>query len=310
MENEKILNFDENSEKEPNPLNEAENMKNLIQNSEKSKIVEFICKLSNEQRQKFKEIYLSSYGTELSKELDSLLSGDIKSLISGLLKTQVEFDAEKIYLSMKGAGTNEEVLSEMIATKTGRQLIKIKQKYPELYRDSLEEDIKGDTSGDYQRILIAMIQGGRSDNPYPNSEKMKEIIEKLKDDDENIKDNFISYLVTCSYGEICTLCREYEKAYGKNILEGIKNKFKGDEYDFFKMLLNYISNPGKFFAEKIHGFKSDDLIRIIVSRGEDILDEIKDAYKELYNTELIDDIKNKTEGDFQLGLTILLQKTN
>ena len=81
MENDKILKFDENSETEQNPLKEAENMKNLIQNSEKSKIVEFICKLSNEQRQKFKEIYLSSYGTELSKELDSLLSGDIKSLI-------------------------------------------------------------------------------------------------------------------------------------------------------------------------------------------------------------------------------------
>ena len=67
MENDKILKFDENSETEQNPLKEAENMKNLIQNSEKSKIVEFICKLSNEQRQKFKEIYLSSYGTELSK---------------------------------------------------------------------------------------------------------------------------------------------------------------------------------------------------------------------------------------------------
>ena len=66
-------------EKEINPLSEAENIKNLIQNSEKSKVVEFICKLSNEQRQKFKEIYLSSFGTELNKELDSLLSGDVKN---------------------------------------------------------------------------------------------------------------------------------------------------------------------------------------------------------------------------------------
>ena len=297
-------------EKEINPLSEAENIKNLIQNSEKSKVVEFICKLSNEQRQKFKEIYLSSFGTELNKELDSLLSGDVNKLILGLLMPKIDFDAEQIYLSMKGAGTDEDVLSEMIATKTGRQLKKIKDRYPELHEETLEKAINGDTSGDYQRILIAMIQGERSDNPYPNSQKMKEIIEKLNDADTDIKDNFISNLVNCSYGEICTICREYEKTYGKNILDGIKKNFSKDEYNFFNMLLNYISNPGKFFAEKIHRFKSNDLIRIIVSRSEDILDEIKDAYKELYNVELIEDIKNETKGDFQLGLSILLQKSN
>ena len=292
-----------------NPISEVENLKNYIQNSDKTKIVEFICKLNKEQRMKLKETYVASYGTELIKDLEKVLSGNVEKLVCGLIKSFIDFDAEQIYLSMKGLGTDEDTLSEMIATKPSRHLNKIKQRYPELYNETLENDIKGDTSDYYRNILIAMIQGGRSDNPYPNSEKMKEIIEKLKDDDENIKDNFISYLVTCSYGEICTLCREYEKAYGKNILEGIKNKFGKDEYNFFNVLLNYISDPGKFFAEKIHGFKDKDLIRIIVS-NEEILNDIKDAYKELYNTELIDDIKNKTEGDFQLGLTILLQKTN
>ena len=70
----------------------------------------------------------------------------------------------------------------------------------------------------------------------------------------------------------------------------------------------YISNPGKYFAEKIHDFKTKKLIRIIVSRSEDILDDIKDSYKELYNTELIDDIKNNTDNDFQLGLVTLIEK--
>ncbi len=297
----------EESPQEINPMQQAELVQNYIQNSEKSKVVEFICKLSNDERQKFKEIYLSSYGVDLTKQLEDLLSGDVKNLILGLMKTPVDFDAEQIYQSMKGLGTDEDTLSEMIATRPSRQLIKIKDKYPELYGETLEKDIEGDTSKHYRNILIAMIQGGRSDNPYPNIKKMKEIIEKLKDDNETVKENFISYLVTCSYGEICTICREYEKAYGKNILEGIKDKFGSDEYDFFNKLLNYISDPGKFFAEKIHGFRAKDLIRIFVS-SEANLEEIKDAYRDLYNVELIDDIKSKTEGDFQLGLSILIQK--
>ena len=294
-------------EKTENPISEVENLKNYIQNSDKTKIVEFICKLNKEQRLKLKETYVASYGTELIKDLEKVLSGNAEKLVCGLIKSFIDFDAEQIYLSMKGLGTDEDTLSEMIATKPSRHLNKIKQRYPELYNETLENDIKGDTSDYYRNILIAMIQGGRSDNPYPNSQKMKDIVNKLNDDNENIKESFVSYLVNCSYGEICTICREYEKVHNKNILEGIKNKFGKDEYNFFNVLLNYISDPGKFFAEKIHGFKDKDLIRIIVS-NEEILNDIKDAYKELYNTELIDDIKNNTDGDFQIGLSILIQK--
>ena len=290
-----------------NPISEVENLKNYIQNSDNTKIVEFICKLNKEQRLKLKETYVASYGTELIKDLEKVLSGNVEKLVCGLIKSFIDFDAEQIYLSMKGLGTDEDTLSEMIATKPSRHLNKIKQRYPELYNETLENDIKGDTSDYYRNILIAMIQGGRSDNPYPNSQKMKDIVNKLNDDNENIKESFVSYLVNCSYGEICTICREYEKVHNKNILEGIKNKFGKDEYNFFNVLLNYISDPGKFFAEKIHGFKDKDLIRIIVS-NEEILNDIKDAYKELYNTELIDDIKNNTDGDFQIGLSILIQK--
>ena len=38
------------------------------------------------------------------------------------------------------------------------------------------------------------------------------------------------------------------------------------------------------------------------------MDEIRYAYKELYKTELVDDIKENTKDDYQLGLTILAQK--
>ena len=299
---------EEISQSVPSPMSDLENLKNFIQNSEKSKIVELICKLTNEQRQNLKQMYLSSYGTELDKDLKSALSGDAEDLILGLMKTPVDFDAEQIYLSMKGIGTDEDTLSEMIATRPSRRLIRIRERYSDLYRETLENDIIGDTSDYYRNILIAMIQGGRSDNPYPNNQKMKEIVQKLTEDSNSIKDNFVSYFVNCSYGEICTICREYEKATGKYILDSIKNLFSSDEYNFFSILLNYISDPGKFFAEKIHGFKDKDLIRIIVSRSEDNMDEIRDSYKELYNIELIEDIKNHTKGDFQLGLSILVQK--
>ena len=38
-----------------------------------------------------------------------------------------------------------------------------------------------------------MIQGEISDNPYLNNQKIKDIVNRLNDNNENIKDNFIYY---------------------------------------------------------------------------------------------------------------------
>ena len=51
----------------------------------------------------------------------------------------------------------EDILSEMIATKPSKHLNKIKQRYPELYNETLENDIKRDTSDYFTNILIPMI---------------------------------------------------------------------------------------------------------------------------------------------------------
>ena len=297
-------------EKEFNSLADAEELHRYIQNNEINSIVELICKRSNSERQEIKETYKSTYGTELDKELDSKLSGKLKDLILGCLLTPVDFDATEINKSIKGAGTDEELLSETIATKPSRHLLQVKQRYSELFNETLEKAISGDTSGYYEKILTAVIQGKRSENPYPNSQKMKEIVEKLNGGENGKiqKDYFVQYFGPCSYGEICTICRLYEKTYKENILEVIKREIGGDTYEFFKMFLHYISDPGAFFAEKIHNFKDRDLIRILISRSEVNMDEIRDSYKELYKTDLIEDLKDKTKDEYQLGLTILAQK--
>ena len=295
---------------EYNVVEDVEEIHNAFKNKETSKIIELICKRTNAQRQKIKDSYYSTYGIEIIKEFESKLSGSVKDLILGLMMTPEDFDVNEIYLSMKGIGTEELRLSEIIATRPSRHLMQVRERYPILHKETLDKDIMGDTSKCYQKILIAVIQGKRSDNPYPNIQKMKEIVEKLQKG-ENGKipeDIIVQYFGSCSYGEICTICRLYEKTYKESILEVIKNSVDADAFDFFKIFLQYISDSGRYFAEKLHNFKEKDFTRILISRSEVNMDEIRDSYKELYNTELVDDIKEKFEGDYQLGLTILAEK--
>ena len=309
-ESKKEEKVEENIKIQFNEIKEAENIHNLITQKVKTKIVEIICKLSNEQRQLLKNSYISQYGQELDKELNSLLSGKVKDLISDLMMNPIDFAAKEINESMRGLGTNEESLSEMLSTRTNRQIGKIKEAYIKLYKNTLEDDIKGDTSGTYEKILIAFSQGMRSDNPYPNTQKMKEIVQKLKEDEEGKinKDEYIRLFSTCSYGEICTIYRLYKKTYNKNLIDEIKKEFDKDTFTFMNYFLSYISDPGAFFAEKIHKFDDQSLRRILVLRNEIDMDDIRYSYKELYNTELVDDIESKFKDDYQLALRILAQK--
>ena len=89
--------------------------------------------------------------------------------------TPEDFDAHEIYDSLQGLGTNELKLSEIIATRPSRHLLSVKERYPILFNEILDQDIKGDTSKCFQKILIAIIQGKRSDNPYPYSQKFKKL---------------------------------------------------------------------------------------------------------------------------------------
>jgi len=63
-------------------------------------------------------------------------------------------DAEILNKAMKGLGTDEKKLNSIYGARSKAQLIEIAKVYHELYKVTLEKDIKGDTSGDYETLLV------------------------------------------------------------------------------------------------------------------------------------------------------------
>lgn len=283
-------------------------------NVEVGKIVDIICNRKNEERQLIKEKYEGSYGKKLEDVIDDKIGGDLKDLLKGLLQTPVDFDVYAIKGAVKGAGTDEDTLSEIIATRPSNHLTKIGARYPDLIENcTLEGDIKDDTSGVYMDLLIALIKGKRSENPYPNIKKIQGIVEELKGKEgEKInKDIFVKYFANCSYGELCSICRLYERNYNTSILDVLDKEFDKDSRTLMKYILYYISDSGKFFAEKINKFNVKTLNRILISRSEIDMEDIRDAYKDLYKKDLIEAIQDKKyKDDFEKALIILVDKKN
>ena len=64
-------------------------------------------------------------------------------------------------------------------------------------------------------------------------------------------------------------------------------------------------SPSEYFAMRVNdsikglGTKDTKLIRILISRDEIDMPQIKDYYKKLYKKDMIDDIKGDTSGNYR-----------
>ena len=168
-------------------------------------------------------------------------------------------------------------------------------------------------------MLIGLLECERSDNQNINKENCVNIAKELNEDKEekwNIENDqniFYKYIMFSSPHELSAVAREYYKLSGETILDGIEKKFSGDSKELIKTVLYSVISPSEYFATRIkkaiEGFGTDNttLIRILVTRYELDMNIIKKFYKQLYQKDLIEDVKNDISGDYQKLIVELIK---
>jgi hypothetical protein len=68
-----------------------------------------------------------------------------------------QHDAEIIHKAVQGMGTDEKAINQVLGHRSKHQIQEIAKAYEHAYKATLLHDIKGDTSGNYKRLLVALI---------------------------------------------------------------------------------------------------------------------------------------------------------
>ena len=280
------------------------NLHKAIEENNEDEIIEIICSKSQSEIKDLNNQYEIIYEAKLKEELEKILKGKLKDLIEALLQDPIEYDANEVYKAIKGFGTDDDALIEIISTRTPDRLKEVSKKYFEMRNNTMDFDIENDTSQAYGKLITNMSKGERSENPYPNIKKIKEICNELTKEiggGKINKDIYVKYFSELSLFELRMLYRVFEKEKDTNIIEFINEKFGSDSRNLYKAFFAFLVDPYKYFAERIHLWKDDIVIRVIVSQR-DCLDEIKTKYKGIYDKNLVDDIKENTKDGFQKAL--------
>lgn len=104
------------------------------------------------------DCYASKFGHDLVWVINKEFSGDLKEACLALVQPPAHYVANRIHSAMAGAGTNDKRLIRLIVTRRGRDLSMVKHYFLKKHGKTIEQMVKGDTSGDYKEMLLALLR--------------------------------------------------------------------------------------------------------------------------------------------------------
>ncbi|XP_074866269.1 annexin A6 isoform X2 [Carettochelys insculpta] len=270
-------------------------------------IIDVVTQRSNAQRQLILRTYKSHFGRDLMADLKSELSGSLAKLILGLMMTPAEYDAKQLKKAMEGAGTDESILIEILTTRNNREIQAINEAYRAAYHKSLEDALSSDTSGHFKRILVSLALGNRDEGAEDLSqahEDAKKLSDVSSGDSTSLETHFLSILCTRSYPHLRRVFQEFIKMTNHDVAHTIRKHMSGDVRDAFVAIVRSVKDKPAFFADKLYdsmkGLGTDErtLTRIMISRSETDLLNIRRVFKEMHEKSLHHMIEKDTSGDY------------
>uniref|UniRef100_A0AAY4A810 Annexin n=1 Tax=Denticeps clupeoides TaxID=299321 RepID=A0AAY4A810_9TELE len=301
-----------NANDDANALQKA--MKGL--GTDEDTIMKLLTARSNVQRQQIKAAYKTLFGKDLVDHLKSELGGKFESLIVGLMTAPIAYDAELLRHAIKGAGTDEKVLIEILASRTPDQVKEIIATYKNMYDHDLEHDVTGDTGGHFRRMLVILLQASRQQGVQEGTieSDAKALFAAGEQKFGTDEEQFITILGNRSAAHLQRVFAAYMKLSGFEIEESIQRETSGS---LEKILLavgkKHTHTPRPFFSPNdnldfILSYYDETLIRIMVTRSEVDMLDIRKEFRRMFATSLHAMIKGDTAGDYRKSLVVFYEE--
>ena len=275
----------------------------------KQDVISIVAHRSNAQRQELKKQYAQMFGKDLIEDLKSELGGHFEDAILAMFQPTIDFDAWCLNDALSGAGTTESTLIEIMCSRNNDEIKAIKDAYKRLYKKDLAKELQSDTSGSFKRLLFSLAQAGRNEgddvDPTAAAADAQALLtagEKSWGTDES---RFNVVLASRSFPQLELIFKEYSRISKKDIEKAIKSEMSGDIEDGMLAIVRCASNKPGYFAERLYksmkgaGTNDKALIRVMVSRSEIDLADVKTIFQAKYGQSLLQFIKDDISGDYK-----------
>ena len=281
-------------------------------------IVSILSTTSNLDRQIIRLFYKKKFPNLIQKDIQTQLSGDFGKLVLNLFDLPYEYDARELHRSLTSFSKDEKAIIEIIITRPRSHLTLVQKIYKKFYNVSLKNDILNLSDKTFSEFLITILASNRPSGltlkPNDAYNIAKDIIKNgVKQYGKNVN-LFKQVFVDRSREDLIMISRAFYDLYKKNLYDVIDNEISGTNKKLIRDILFGLITPAQWFAKKAYkamkGAGTDDktLIRVIVSRAEIDMEDIRDYYFRDRNTDLRNDIDGDCSGAYGQLLMSLSEK--
>eukprot|EP01113_Clastostelium_recurvatum_P000651 TRINITY_DN102_c0_g2_i2.p1 TRINITY_DN102_c0_g2~~TRINITY_DN102_c0_g2_i2.p1 ORF type:complete len:652 (+),score=141.22 TRINITY_DN102_c0_g2_i2:58-1956(+) len=299
------------------PTRIVQQLQEVVRSKQSKGFIELVARLGPQELEAVKKGYASATGSTLIKDAEQDANFRFKDVLVGILKSREEYDSDALYQAIVGAGTDEEALIDILIGMPRSHLELVKQCYQRDHKEPLDQAVKGDTSGDFQKFMTYLLRG-RDETTTVDQERARADAVKLFQAGEGKlgtdEETWYQTLTTPNWHQLRAIMRAYEASpmtSHHHLIQATESEFSGWIKTAIVAMLTFATNPGEYYARRINesivgaGTKDQKLIRIIVGQRHR-LPLIKEAYANLYHRTVYRHVENDTSGDYkELLLSII-----
>lgn len=259
-------------------------------------------------RTQFDQRFMRSMVTDLQKETSGYFEKGLVQIARGPLDT----DCYNLMESMKGLGTKEAIIDDVLIGRSNADINAIKHRYHQLFKRTLEADLRGDLSAGTEQMYLMIVAARRKEDSYP---VLPQEIEQAVTDLQASLGTLISknaaavceLLVTKNDAQLRAMAQSYEQRFRKSLDTALKAAFSGHMEDALRLLVKRACNRAEAEAMRLEeamaglGTKDELLVQRVVrchwDRG--FMNAVNGEYKRLYRKELYKRIEGETRGDYE-----------
>ncbi|XP_077405862.1 annexin A2 [Vanacampus margaritifer] len=276
-----------------NPQRDVTQIHQALEKKDAASLVRILTNRNNAQRQRIDKMYKETTQQDLKAGLKKALSGDLEDLVLELMMPPLQLEAYRLQQAMAGLGTDEETLLEILCTRSSKKIRDVGAVYKEMYKKDLEKEAKGETSGDFANLIVALM------NKQEVAGVVESDIESLSASLNEKKGDaapWIDILTSRDLNHLSKVLMGLELESGQMVIPSLEKRFSGDIRLGLSVLVECIQNPYVYLARRLTGMKAPAVQSIMVSHSEEDLLCIRVAFLKLTGTSLYTTLQKHFKG--------------
>lgn len=259
-------------------------------------------------RTQFDQRMMRSMITDLQKETSGYFEKGLVEIARGPLDS----DCHNLMQSMKGLGTKEAIIDDVLIGRSNADINVIKQRYQQLFKRTLEADLRGDLSAGTEQMYLMIVAGRRKEDSYPViPQEIEQAVTDLQGGLGGITGKntaaVCELLTSKNDAQLRAIAQSYEQRFHKSLDSVLKSSFSGHMEHALRLLVHRAKNRAEAEAIRLEetmaglGTKDELLVQRVVRCHWDrqFMNAVSNEYKRLYKKDLVKRIEGETRGDYE-----------